>query len=242
MPNKLSITTGILRVVLVIVAVVGVAFSIHYNQTLAQLREDHANLQAQVGVLKISDPSKVAISYVPHSDDAVPPGVTKAHIWRYRIHVPANYGLCHVLKRRLITADSPRAKGGSSSTWNSPKPEAEQMVATLALFKSEGRWLFSRTTGGSSSTSNLPNDLQLDSLDDFVVETAVSADDPSRVFDPDEAICLFRLREKEVAKKRNGKDEKGFYRGVSLYMHSEKRKDAFTAWASGKAESMDEAE
>ena len=230
---------------LVIVAVVGVAFSIHYNQTLAQLREDHANLQAQVGVLEISDPSKVAISYVPHSDDAVPPGVTKAHIWRYRIHVPANYGLCHVLKRRLITADSPRAKGGSSSTWNSPKPEAEQMVATLALFKSEGRWLFSRTTGGSSSTSmlpNLPSDLQLDSLDDFVVETAVSADDPSRVFDPDEAICLFRLREKEVAKKRNGKDEKGFYRGVSLYMHSEKRKDAFTAWASGKAESMDEAE
>lgn len=242
LPEKRSSNRPFLRIILAVAALIGFAFSIYYNRILAQLRDDHANLQKQAGLLEVPDRSKVAISYIPVNDDLIPPGVTEAHVWRYRVYIPANFGVCHSGKCGLISADSPQGQGGGTDSWNSPQAEPEETLVTLALIKSDGQWMFSRTNGGSSSTSNVPQDLDFSSLEDLVIEPIVSATDPTRDFDVDEPICLLRVREKDLAKKRNGQKHDNLYRGCSVYMHSADRKDAFTAWANGKTDTMAEVE
>ena len=229
------------RIALSIAAVIGVGCSIHYNQKLARLRQAHSELREQVGFLEVEDPTKVAISYVPYSDESIPPGVTQAYVWRYRMHIPANYGPCYRTQRGLVKADSPQGRGGSGSSWSSSSPEPKEVLATMALIQSDGKWIFCRSAQGSSSTSNMPDEFDIDSLDDLVIETPVSAKDATRTIETDEAICLMRVREKDLAKKRNGETEKDLYRGFAVYLFSSQHKDAFSAWASGKAESMQEA-
>lgn len=233
-PSPLRIT----RIVLALAVLIGIGFSIRYNLELSRLRETHAELREQIGLLDVADPKKVAIAHVPLPDDAIPPGVEHAHVWRYRIHIPANYGPSYKIQRGLIKADSPQGRGGSGSSWSSPQKNSEEALASMALIKSDGRWIFCRSTGGGSSTSSMPNDFDFDSLDDLVIETAISPDDKTRMFETDEAICLIRLREKTLAKKRNGKNEEGLYRGFSVYLYSAKHRDAFEAWSEGETTSM----
>ena len=240
MSGKRSPLRGLLRITLTTVAVVGFGYSVHYNQRLSKLRQTHTDLRARAGLLEVEDPAKVAITHVPVSDEAIPPGVSKAYVWQYRMYLPANYGPCYVTKRGLVKADSPQGTAGASSSWSSPQPEPQEALATMALINSDDDWLFCRTTGGGSSSSNMPNDFTLESLDDFVVEPVVE-EGQTRVFDTDEAICLFRLREKELATNRNGETEKDRYRGLVVYLFSQQHQDDFKAWENGQASSMEKA-
>ncbi|EMI57368.1 hypothetical protein [Rhodopirellula sallentina] len=229
-----------LRILLVIVAVVGCGFSIVSNQQLSAAREEHVELRKQVGYLKIDDPGKVVVAQIPASDEVVPPFVHQAHVWRYRIHLPANYGPCFKMQRGLVSADSPRGQGGSGSSWSMGNSEPEEVLSTMALFQHGDKWMFCRSSDGSSSTSSLRKDFVIGSLDDFVIETPVSIGDEARMIDKAEAICLLRFREKELAKKRNGEPKKNLYRGFAVYLFSAKHRDAFEAWANGKVDSMKE--
>ena len=94
--------------------------------------------------------------------------------------------------------------------------------------------------GGGSSSSKLPDDFAFETLNDAVVEHVVEVDE-TRAFDADEAICLFRLREKKLATNRKGETEKDLYRGMVVHMFSKTHQDAFRAWAGGKVGSMKEA-
>lgn len=226
-----------MRVTLAVVALVGFGYSLHYNQRQSELRLTHAELEKRVGLLKVADPSKVAITHVPVSDDLIPPGISEAHVWQYRIYLPANYGPCYKTRRGLVTADSPRGNGGGGSSWSSPRPEPEESLATMALIKDGDQWLFCRTTGGGSSSSNMPSDFDLESLDNLVVEPVVKEGE-TRVFDTDEAICLLRLREPNLATKRNGETEKDLYRGFVVYAFSQQHEAAFKSWENGEVASM----
>ena len=241
MTAKRSPLRGLLRIILTVVAVVGFGYSIHCNQRLSKLRQTHADLRKSVGLLEIEDPDKVVITHVPVPDEAIPPGVSRAHVWQYRIYIPANYGPCYQTKHGLVKADSPQGKGGEGNSWASPHPEPRETLATMALIKSDGNWLVCRTTDSGSSSSSLPNDFTFESLDDLVVEPVVKEGE-TRVFDTDEAICLFRLREKELATNGNGKSEKDLYRGFVVYVFSQQHQDAFKAWATGTASSMKKAQ
>ncbi|MCM2369028.1 hypothetical protein [Aporhodopirellula aestuarii] len=221
--------------------VVGAVFSIQSNWKLSGLRKTHSKLREQAGFLDVEDPSKVAVSFVPFDKDDIPPGVEQAYVWRYRIHFPANYGTCYKTQRGLVKADSPQGRGGSGSSWSSPKPAAEVVLATMALLKTDGKWIFCRSVGGGSSTSSLPKDFNFEDLDNLVFEPLVSPGDKTRTFETDEAICLIRVREKQLAKKRRGGTEDGLYRGISVYVFNSNHKDAFEAWAKGNATSMKEA-
>ncbi len=229
----------LLRFVLALLAVVGCGYSIYFNRLVSELRQFHADLRARVGLLEVEDPSKVSITRVPFSEDAIPPGVNEAYVWQYRIHLPANFGACYQTQNGLVKADSPQGRGGSSSNWSSPKPEAYEVLATMALIHSDGKWLFCRTADGGSSAYGIPDDFKFESLDELVVEPVVEEGE-TRVFDADEAICLLRLREKELATNRAGAPEKDLYRGFVVYFFSRQHEGAFTAWASGRASSMQE--
>jgi hypothetical protein len=232
---------GLLRITLATVAVVGFGYSIYHNQRLSRLRQTHTDLRKRVGLLEVEDPGKVAITHVPVSDEAIPPGVSEAYVWQYRIYIPANYGPCYQTKQGLVKADSPQGKGGTGTSWSSPQPEPEEVLATMALIKSDGKWLFCNTTGSGSRSSSVPDDFAIASLADLLVEPVVQEGE-TRVFDTDEAICLFRLRDMELATNRNGETEKDLYRGFVVYVFNQQYQEAFGAWASGKASSMKEAQ
>lgn len=239
LPSNSSPFRNLIRVALILSTVAGVGFSLEYNRTLMRLRQDHADLHDQVGLLEIEDAAKVSIAFVPFSEDDIPPGIEEAHAWRYRLYLPANYGPCYLTQRGLITADSPQGRGGSGSSSHGPRAEPIEVITSIALIKNDNRWIFCRASGGGSSTSYLPEDFQFESLNDLIVETVVSNKREVKTFDANEAVCLFRLRERELAKKRNGEPEDGLYRGFSFYLHSTKQKDAFRDWASGKTEQME---
>ncbi len=229
------------RIILILLSLIGIGFSIRCNLELSRLRQTHADLREQVGFLDVADPSQVAISHVPTSDDAVPPGVDQAHLWRYRMYFPANYGASYRMQHGLVKAVSPQGRGGSSSTWSGPKAKSEEALMTIALIKSDGKWILCRSVGGSSSTSSMPKDFDFESLDELVVETPLLPSDKTRTYATDDAICLIRLREKQLAKKRNNKPEKDLYRGFNVYVYGAQHKDAFDAWSQGEATSMKEA-
>lgn len=228
------------RITLIIIAIVGIGFSFAANRTVRELRLTHAELRKRVGLLEVEEANKIAITHVTASEDMIPPGVSKAHVWQYRIYIPPNYGPCYQTKQGLVKADSPQGKGGSSTNWSSPQAEPMESLATMALIQTDDKWLLCRTTDSGSSSSVLPSEMQFDSLDDLVIEPIVEQGQ-TLVFDVDEPICLFRLREKEMAKDRRGNPEKDLYRGFAVYLFSHKHQDAYKAWASGQARSMKEA-
>ncbi|MAP09326.1 MAG: hypothetical protein CMM00_11185 [Rhodopirellula sp.] len=225
---------------LMMLLLVGIGLLIHSNLELSTLRRIHADLRDEIGLLEVEDPTQVTMVAVPTPNDVVPPGVEQAHVWRYRIHFPANYGASFSTQGGLVAANSPQGRGGSSSSWGNPNKTPEELLTTIALVKSDGKWICCRDTGGSSSTISLPDDFDLESLDDLVIETPVALGDKSRSFETDEAICLIRLREKNLAKKRNGETENDLYRGFHLYVYGDKHRAAFDAWARGDTTSMQE--
>ena len=228
-----------LRTVLILAAVIGFGYSIFFNQQLSTLRQRHAALRARVGLLDVVDPDQVVITHVAVTDDLIPPGVTKAHVWQFRMHIPANYGPYYHNKQGLVKADSPQGRGGSGGSWSSPKPDPIETLATYALIQTDDQWLFCATASDGSSSTVLPNDFTFDSMDDLTIEPVVTEGE-TRVFDRDEAICLFRLRKRELAKKRDGTDEEDLYQGYVIYLLSQKHKDDFDAWASGQTNAMRE--
>ncbi|WP_372726157.1 hypothetical protein, partial [Novipirellula sp.] len=217
------------------------AGSIGYSRQLARLRHTHAELRAQVGLLEVEDPTKVGIASVSYLQEDIPPGVDQAYVWQYRIHIPANYGPRYKTQRGLVTADSPRGRGSSGGSYSGSNSQAEEVLLTIALIHADGKWMFCRTTGGSSSTATMPDEFAIDALEDLVIDVPVTPEQATRTFEIDEAICLFRLREKSLAKKRNGEPEVDLYQGLAVYLYSDEHSDAFDAWARGKAESMQEA-
>ena len=241
MSAKRSPLRRLLRIILTTAAVVGFGYAIYYNQRLSKLRQTHTDLRKQVGYLEVKDPSKVTITHVPFSEETIPPGISKAYVWQYRIHLPANYGPCYQTQRGLVKADTPQGKGGRGTSWSSPQPEPKEELATMALVENDGKWIVCSTSGGGSRSSSMPDDFKIESLDDLVVEPVVDEGE-TRVFDTDDAICLFRLREKELATDRNGNPEEDLYRGLVVYVFSQQHQDAFKAWATGNASSMKEAQ
>ncbi|MCP4885828.1 MAG: hypothetical protein GY904_04350 [Planctomycetaceae bacterium] len=226
-----------MRIVLITILVFGFAGAIYLNHKRSRLRAAMTQLQKQVGAWEVGDKSKVVIAHIPVAEDAVPPGVDNAYVWQYRLHLPANYATCYDSTSGLVKADRPggQSRGSSSS---GPLKEPEQSLVTMALIETDGQWKYCTHLGGSSSVSNMPADFSIESLDDFVVEPVVNENE-IRVFDADEAVCLFRLREKVQATDETGKTKNELYRGCAFYLFSQERKADFNAWARGQRKSME---
>lgn len=232
-------TRRFLRDLLLLGISVGLVCSVCLNIQLEGLRRDFRNLQSDVGVLEIDDPAQVAIGWVLSPPELIPPGVEKAFVWRYRIYLPDNYDPYDRSITRLVSADSP-AGAHQGSGWSN-RSKAHEYVASVSLIHSDNGWMVRQQSRGMSSTTNLSGDFLIESLDDLIIEPIVTAENPTRSFTADEAICLLRIREKTPATDNDGKPLEDRYRGIAFYLHSAKRSDAFDAWAAGGADSMAEA-
>ncbi|PAY21100.1 hypothetical protein CKO51_02055 [Rhodopirellula sp. SM50] len=223
---------------IVYVAAIGITSSIYFNLRLFDLRRQRAQLAEEVGLLKVTDPKRVHLSHVPVRPDEIPPGVEAAHVWKYRIYLPAGYGPSFVTGRRAVSADSPHSDGGRDSSWGGKEQDPVETVLTIALIKQASGWTFSQIRGGSSTSSTVSEDLPLDSLDQLVIESAVTAETPSQSFSVDEPICLLRLRSRQPVESQEG--ETTLYPGIVTYMVESDQRDAFEQWAQGKTDRMPE--
>ncbi|MCP4885830.1 MAG: hypothetical protein GY904_04360 [Planctomycetaceae bacterium] len=228
-----------LRIVLITISAVGIACTLYYNEERNQLRGTLTELQKQVGVWKVEDESKVVIARIPVAKDAIPPGVGKCHLWQYRIHLPAKYAPCVSSTSGLVKANAPGGQGSQNTGMSGQIAEPEQKLATVALIETDDQWKFYFRVGGNSSSASMPPDFSIERLGDFVVEPVVSGNEIG-VFDADEAICLFRIREKELATDGRGNIIKDLYAGCTAYIFSKDQQDAFTEWSQGQRNSMKE--
>lgn len=225
---------------IVLGAAIGITSSIYFNLRLFDLRRQRAQLAEEVGLLEVTDPKRVHLRHVPVRPDAIPPGVEAAYVWKYRIYLPAGYGPSFVTGRRAVSADSPHSAGGRDSSWGGKEQDPVETVLTIALIKQESGWTFSQMRGGSSTSSTLSEDLPLDSLDQFVIEPAVTAETPAKSYSVDEPICLLRLRSRQPVEPQEG--ETTLYPGIVTYMVESDLRDAFEQWAQGKTDRMPELE
>lgn len=221
-------------------ALIGFGFTIHYNLKRFRLERVHEELRDRVGLLQVEDPAKVAIVGIPFLPEEIPPGVEQAHVWKFRVHCPKQFDRVSRTYRGLIRADSPYSAGGSSgSSWGGGNQEPEQIISMVSMTKSDGQWTICCRHGGSSSSFSVSEELDLDRLDELLVEPVV-VPGQTRVFGADEAVCLFRIRQKDEAVDHNGKTQSGLHHGFCAYMYSQNIEQAFDDWAQGKIEKLED--
>lgn len=224
------------RSLLLLAGLLGVYFSAVSSRQLNGLEQEHDRLTEMLGEVVVGDPSQVHISAVPPKADETMPGVTVAHVWRFNIYLPPNYGRCVVSRRGDIAADSPRSSGGSSSSSSSKHKESQEFQLSVSLLKTSRGWLLARTGGGGGGSSHLPKDFDASDLEELVVEPVVENGQGTRSFDPKEAICLIRIREKNATKPRKGYPD--LYRGNALYLLESDQRQSFDDWAYGRTDGM----
>ncbi|MCO8122029.1 hypothetical protein NHH03_09795 [Stieleria sp. TO1_6] len=224
--------------ILVLIAISGMVSSLIYNRKLVQLRQQRNKLAVQVGTLEVADPSRVYISRIPTGPDDIPPGVQAAHLWKFRLYLPAGYSPCFISSSGAVTADSPRSDGGSNSSWGGKKPDPVETYLTVALIKTETGWLFSRNNQGSASSSSVSDELDFESMEQWIVETVVTAENPSKSFSADQPICLLRVRATEPKPSKPGQPD--LYPGLVTYLIETDRRAAFEQWANGRVDQMPE--
>ena len=231
---------------LIVSSIAGAVVSFGYGKTLADLRQEHQNLVSIVGSVEIDDPDRVYITAVSPEAIEIPEWIKNYRIWRFRIYVPADYGVAFLDRRGLIAANSPRGSSSGGSSWGSAKKEPIEIQVTLTLMPTKTGWQICRVSSGGSVTADLPSELDLDSLDDNVLEPIVGIGEPAKSFPADGAICLFRLRSTTPGKsKRSNRpkqkasnDLEPLYPGYALYLLDSDRREAFNDWASGKTDRM----
>lgn len=241
MPFQCCSSRGVIRLVLAGCALIGFGFTIHYNLQRFHLQRVHQELNDRVGLLKIDDPKQVAVMGIPFLPEEIPPGVQKAHVWKFRVYCPSKFDGRSRTYRGLIRPDSPYSAGGSSGgLFGGGNQEPEEITSMVSMVKSDGQWTICYRQGGGSSSFSASDELGLDDINELLVEPIVEPGQ-TRVFNVNEAICLFRIRHKEEAVDRSGKPQPGLYQGFAAYLFSQQIEQPFDDWAKGNIETLEEA-
>ena len=228
-----------LAIVLFLVAVVGAYVSAGKSRTLSELQREQTEFFESFGEMRIEDPSRVAIVAVPPTATELPVWVDPENVWIFRIYIPANYGVAWARNVRLVAADSPLSDSNGGGSTHGSQPEAKEIqmvVSTDSTGGDDGRlkcWLMSDS---GSSSFLLPKKLAFDSPDELVLDTVVEPGEPTRTFADDEAICVWRIRNKTPGNKMLNNTK--LYPGCAIYLYEASRRDAFMRWANGKSSSM----
>ena len=228
-----------LRILLLVLIMIGVAFTIHSTSQLSTLRQRHADLRMNVGLFEQADASKVRVVRAKVPEELLAPGIEDSIVWRFRISFPANYEPCYQSTLGLVKPGSPGGSGSSNTSFGFPNPEPSESIVSLSFIKDKGEWIFSKNYTGGASTHSVPPAFRIGSLENLVIEQVVDYGD-SRSFDVDEPICLLRIRDKTLATNRDGTPKKDLHNGFSFYVFNAQNEKAFTAWAEGKTASMEE--
>ena len=226
------------RVALMLLVIAGVANSLYYGRQRHELRQELTRLARQVGYLNVEDDTRVHVVAIPETADIIPPGVDAAHIWRFRIYLPTGYSNSVMSWSRVVSADSPRSRGGGGRSSGSPNKEPTESELIISLLKTEKGWLLSRKSDGSSGATTLSSELSFDTLDDWVVEPVVTPTSGPKSFAANEPICILRVRGRDAVEPREA--EPPFFPGFVFYMYDSNYQDIMDQWAQGKIEQWPE--
>lgn len=227
-----------LRIAVIIVAALGAVSSIYFGQQRFMLQQELKHLARQVGYLQIQDVTRIHIISMPENDGIVPPGIEAAHVWRFRIYLPAGFSPAVMTRRQAVSANSPRSQGGGGWSSGSAAKESKETELIVSLLKTENGWLLSRTSDGSSNAGSVGPELVFDSLDDWVVEPVVTPMSGAKSFSVDDAICILRVREKEPVNPRDGNEP--LYRGFVVYMYNADHQAIMDQWVDGTIDAWPE--
>ena len=235
MPTKNSA----LRFILLLLFLIGVAFTIHSTSHLSTLRQRHADLRMNVGLFEAADASKVRVVRATVPEELRAPGIEDSIVWRFRLSFPANYEACYQSNLGLVKTGRPGGSGSSSTSYGSTNPKPSEAIVTVSFIKDNGKWICSLDYSGGATSHSVPPAFPIESLENLVIEQVVDYGD-SRSFDVDEPICLLRIRDKTLATNRDGTPKKDLYNGFVFYVFNAQTEKAFRAWEQGKTTSMGE--
>ncbi len=222
---------------LTVVIATGLACTIYVNLKVTALREAHANLRMRVGLFEETDPAKIHVVRAGVPEELVGPLIGDGKIWRYRLSVPASYHPCYHRHEGLVKEVAPGGTGSTSRHYGRSNSKPSEINLSISCIQDMGDWRLSVNVTGGGSSQNLPQDFPINKVDNLVIEEVVDFG-ITRSFDPDEAICLLRVREKNEARRRDGTKRKGLYRGFVVYMFDKKHSKAFDAWQNGTIPNM----
>ena len=236
----LAARRSVVRIALILVITSGVVCTFYYNSRLSSVRRTHTDLRARVGLFDFGDPGKVQIVRTRIPDEFSATGINKAIVWRFRLSLPANYGFCCSTNIGLVKSNAPGGTGGTNTIFGGANANASEVAVSISFIEHKEKWLVSVSHTTGSGSQSLPKSFPIDSIDDLVVEPVVNYG-VTRTFDGVDAICLLRIREKNLAVSNTGKAKEDLYRGCSVYCFSSEYQDAFFAWQRGEISSMKEA-
>jgi len=224
-----------ISIILIVSVLVGAYVSAGYSRTLSRLLRERREFAEVFGEMAIEDPSQVAIVAVAPTAVELPPWVDPENVSIFRVHIPANYGLTLAINEQLVAADSPLSTNGGSSSSYPGEPAAREIQIIVSTNREDGHLKGSLLTNSGSSPFSFTNTLAK-SPEDLVLDTVTSPGQPARTFAIDEAICLWRLRNKEPSNKMLNQNK--LYSGCAIYLHERSRSEAFNRWSNGSSSSM----
>ena len=238
--GSLATTRFGVRAMLSLVIATGLACTVHFTLRVGSLRQLHEDLRMRVGLFPASDSSMVHVVRAGVPKELIGSGVDDSKIWRFRITLPANYRPCYHSHEGLVRAEAPGGGGGGESrTWGPANPEPSEIFFSVSYVRDNDEWTLSVNHTGGASSHGVPPNFPTVSLDDLIIEEVVDFGG-TRSFQPDEPICLLRVREKDEALNRDGTSKEGLYRGSVFYLFDSQYEKAFDAWANGDARFMQE--
>lgn len=224
-----------IAIVLALIVLAGAYVSASYTRTMSNLLREQREFAEVFGDMTVEDPSQVAIVAVSPTATDLPPWLAPEDVSIFRVHIPANYQLAVGRNKQLVAADSPLTTGGGSSSSHSSEPKARVIQIIVSTHFEDGRLEGSWLTNSMSSPFSFTDELAK-SPDDLVLDTIATPGQPTQMFATNEAICIWRLRNKEPSEKMINQTK--LYPGCAIYLYEDGLSAAFNRWSNGASSSM----
>lgn len=182
----------VVRSLIILLFLSGCSTLIFFAVKNQRLAVDVDRLEAELGRMTIKEPDRVHI--VEIASPEVPPEVAShiERVWQFRCYLPPGYDWMRSSGGGRITEEGLYQTGGSSSGWNSPRPEAVHCLLTVSFQKEGDRLVAFFAFNGMSGTTSW-NSLKSDRLDTVVVKKLVSREQGPRSFDRESILPLLKM-------------------------------------------------
>lgn len=190
----------LIRFVTAVLFLAGILFLGSLTLENTRLADDISRLEAELGRLSVKEIDRVHI--VAIKEPRVPPEVAShvQRVWQYRLYLPKGYDFLEMSGGGRVVEDGLYLKGGFSSGWRSPMPEATQTLVSISLSHDGDRTQAFFSINGSTSTTSWSQFSPGQILsDDLVVQTFVDASQGTQSFDQETILPLLKVYDRSTA-------------------------------------------
>ncbi|XZE44381.1 hypothetical protein SH467x_003987 [Pirellulaceae bacterium SH467] len=192
----------IARGIIVFLFMLGIIVFVYLTNENIRLSAEVGQLEAELGKMEIDDASLVYLAEVASPD--VPKEVADhlLGIWQFRCYLPPNYDFIKWNGGGNISEDGIFHRGGSGSSWGTPRKEAIHHLLTISMQKQGERILVFYSFQGSNGTTSWSN-LSSDRVDQLRVQKLVRSERGPRSFDSNTILPILRIFDPQSANEQN---------------------------------------